>query len=190
MIVGIVMMMMPMIAFSQDLVDTLPPMATGYEWLSYRGNADIADTGGTRSCGFYMVNRVDSILYLNVHAYGIEVMRFVFTPDSAIYVNKLTSQFYRGTYAPLRLLTKMPVDFPFVQAVFNGHADSLLQHQRFSCEYHDFAAVDSTASFFTTLVLKDLDQLVEIRADLKVVRFNVPGPTSIRIPEKFQELKW
>ena len=76
---------------------TFLPMASGYDWISYRGKADIIDTGGTRTCNFYMVNRIDSILYLNIHAYGIEVMRAVFTPDSITFVNKLTYQYYKGT---------------------------------------------------------------------------------------------
>ncbi len=170
--------------------DTLPPMASGYRWLSYRGKADIVDTGGTRTCNFFLVNRVDSILYLNVSAYGIEVMRAVLTPDSIKYVNKLTYQYYCGTYAPLKVLLKRPVDFALVQDIFGGYGDERLQGPRFSCEYHDYAAADSARSFFTELILKDLYQLVEIRAHVKVVRFDVPGPTGIRIPEKFQELKW
>jgi len=194
---------MPIFAFSQEaadtvvmqpdttlaVLDTLPPLASGYEWISYRGKADIVDTGGTRTCNIFMVNRVDSIIYLNVSAYGIEVMRAVLTPDSVKYVNKLTYQYYCGTYAPLRLLLKMPVDFALVQDVLNGHGEERLEHSRFACEYHDYAAVDSTQSFFTEMVLKDLHQLTEIRAHLKVIRFNVPGPTGIRIPEKFKELK-
>ena len=194
---------MPIFAFSQEpadtipsqpdttltVLDTLPPMASGYQWLSYRGKADIVDTGGTRTCNFFMVNRVDSIIYLNISAYGIEVMRAVLTPDSVKYVNKLTYQYYCGTYAPLRLLLKRPVDFALVQDIFQGLGDERLDHSRFACEYHDFAAVDSTQSFFTEVVLKDLHQLMEVRAHLKVIRFNVPGPTGIRIPEKFKELK-
>lgn len=193
----------PIFAFSQEPVDTvpeqpdttlavwdsLPPMANGYQWISYRGKADIVDTGGTRTCNFFVVNRIDSIIYLNISAYGIEVMRAVLTPDSIKYVNKLTYQYYYGTYAPLRLLLKMPIDFAFVQDVLNGRGDERLEHSRYACAYYDFAPVDSTQSFFTELELKDLHRLTEIRAHLKVVRFNVPGPTGIRVPDKFKELK-
>ena len=34
------------------VVDTLPPMASGYQWISYRGKAQIEDTGGVRNCNF------------------------------------------------------------------------------------------------------------------------------------------
>ena len=171
-------------------MDTLPPMAKDYKWLSYRGKAELTDTGGTRNCNFFMVNRIDSIIYLNVHASGIEFIRVVFTPDSFTYVNKLTYQYYKGTYAPLRLLTHIPLDFQMLQALLNGNEEQLPQRQKLSFEYRNFRAVDSTQSFFTEFDFKDLDHVLEIRADLKNIRFNVPGPTSIRIPEKFEELKF
>ena len=170
-------------------IDTLPPMASGYQWISYRGKADITDTGGTRTCSYFMVNRIDSILYLNVHAYGVEIMRMVFTPDSVIYVNKLGYNYYKGTYEPLRLLMGIPVSFNMLQAAFNGDTDKLPKRQKLAFEYHDFVAVDSTRSFFTQLIFKDLDHVLEIQAGLKSIKFDVPGPTSIRIPDKFQAVK-
>ena len=177
------------LANAQEL-DTLPPMAKDYRWLSYRGKAELTDTGGTRTCNFFMVNRIDSIIYLNVHASGIEFIRVVFTPDSFTYVNKLTYQYYKGTYAPLRLLTHMPLDFQMIQALFNGNDEQLPKRQKLSFDYRNFAAIDSTQSFFTEFDFKDLDHVLEIRAALKNIRFNIPGPTSIRIPEKFEELKF
>ncbi len=178
------------ISIQAQEMDTLPPMAKDYQWLSYRGKVELTDTGGTRNCNFFMVNRIDSIIYLNVHASGIEFIRVVFTPDSFTYVNKLTYQYYKGTYAPLRLLTHIPLDFQMLQALLNGNEEQLPQRQKLSFEYRNFRAVDSTQSFFTEFDFKDLDHVLEIRADLKNIRFNVPGPTSIRIPEKFEEFKF
>ena len=167
---------------------TVLPMATGYDWITYRGKADIIDTGGTRTCNFYMVNRTDSILYLNIHAYGIEVMRAVFTPDSITYVNKLTSQYYKGTYAPIAAYLPFVVDFQTVQALFNGDTERLPNHQRLSFEYTNFMPVDSTSSFFTEFVFKELSRVIEVRGKIKVIRLNVPGVTSIKIPDKFEPI--
>lgn len=171
------------------VTDTLPPMASGYRWLSYRGKAQIEDTGGVRNCNFFMVNRIDSVLYLNVHASGIEIIRVVCTPDSFVYVNKLTYQYYKGSYAPLRLASHLPIDFFLIQSLFNGEEEKLPQHQKFSFEYRDYGAVDSVRSFFNEMIFRDLDHVVTIRASLRNIRFDVPGPTAIRIPEKFKELK-
>ena len=169
---------------------TVLPMATGYDWITYRGKFDLVDTNGTKSGNFYMVNRTDSILYLNIHSYGIEIMRAVFTPDSITYVNKLTYQYYKGTYAPFRRLLPFAVDFQTLQAVFNGDTDKLPKGQKLSFEYSAFEPVDSTSSFFTEFVFKELDHLVEVRGKLKVIRLNVPGVTSIKIPEKFDPIEF
>jgi len=178
---------------TQETIDTLPPVAQGYRWLTYRGKADVIDPQGTRSCNFYMVNRVDSILYLNIHASGIEFIRVVCTPDSIIYVNKLQYQYYRGTYDPFRRLTGLPIDFSLIQSVFNGNIspenEAALRFKGLEAIPSAYVALDSTKSFFTELTLKDLNHLIEIDAVMKLVRLDVPGPTSIRIPEKFTELK-
>ena len=170
-------------------VDTaVLPMATGYDWITYRGKADIIDTGGTRTCNFYFVNRTDSILYLNIHAYSVEVMRAVFTPDSIIFVNKLTQQYFRDTYAPLNKYLPFTLDFQTVQALFNGQTEKLPQGQKLSFEYSAFEPVDSTSSFFTEFVFKELNRVIEVRGKIKVIRLGVPGVTSIRIPEKFERI--
>jgi len=163
-------------------------MATGYDWVTYRGKADIIDTGGTRTCNFYLVNRTDSILYLNIHASGIEVMRAVFTPDSIKYVNKLTNQYFLGTYEPFQKYFRIPVNFQTIQAIFNGDADRLPKGQKLSFEYSAFMPVDSTSSFFTEFDFKELNRVLEVKGKIKVVRLNVPGVTNIRIPPKFERI--
>ncbi|MBO4489088.1 MAG: DUF4292 domain-containing protein [Bacteroidales bacterium] len=185
---------LPLTSSAETLeLDTLPPVAKGYQWLSYRGKADVTDPEGTRTCNFYMVNRVDSILYLNLHASGIEFIRVVCTPDSIIYVNKLKYEYYQGTYEPFRKLTGLPVDFELIQSIFNGNVspenEAALRYKGLEAEPKEYVALDSTQSFFTELVLRDLNRLIEIDAVMKLVRLDVPGPTSIRIPDKFKEIK-
>ena len=167
---------------------TFLPMAAGYDWITYRGKADIIDTGGTRTCNFYMVNRTDSILYLNIHAFGVEVMRAVFTPDSVIYVNKLTYQYFRDTYSPLNKHLPFTLDFQTVQALFNGNTEKLPKGKKLSFEYLAFEPVDSTSSFFTEFVFKELNKVIEIQGKIKVIKLNTPGVTSIKIPEKFERI--
>lgn len=197
--IGITMMLVTLLScvglYAQEADSVIVPvdtavlsMATGYDWITYRGKADIIDTGGTRTCNFYLVNRTDSILYLNIHAYGVEVMRAVFTPDSIIYVNKLTQQYFRDTYAPINKYLPFPFDFQTVQALFNGDVEKLPQGQKLSYDYSAFMPVDSTSSFFTEFVFKELNRVIEVRGKIKVVRLNVPGVTNIKIPEKFERI--
>ncbi len=200
MVVGLLMTVPPLYAQVADSATvaadsiTVPidtavlPIATGYDWITYRGKAEIIDTGGTRTCNFYMVNRIDSILYLNIHAYGVEVMRAVFTPDSIKYVNKLTQQYFYDTYVPINKFLPFAVDFQTVQALFNGQTEKLPQGQKLSFEYSAFQPVDSTSSFFTEFVFKELNRVIEVRGKIKVIRLGVPGVTSIKVPEKFERI--
>ena len=140
-IVVLALSWMPHTLFAQEIDSvgvsadaTYLPMATGYDWITYRGKLDVTDPGGTHSCNFYMVNRIDSILYLNFHAMGVEIIRVVLTPDSITYVNKLTYQYYQGTYEPFRKFFPFPVDFQLVQAMVNGDTEKLPQGQGLSFE--------------------------------------------------------
>lgn len=168
---------------------TVLPMATGYDWITYRGKLDVTDPGGTHSCNFYMVNRIDSILYLNFHAMGVEIIRVVLTPDSITYVNKLTYQYYKGTYEPFRRFFPFPVDFQLAQAMVNGETEKLPQGQGLSFEYSNFEPVNDSSSFFTEFVFKELNRLIEARGKIKVVRLDVPGVTNIKIPETFERIE-
>ena len=195
-IVVCVLTLLPRTLSSQEVdsvniaTDTaLLPMVTGYDWITYRGKLDVTDPGGTHSCNFYMVNRIDSILYLNLHAMGVEVIRVVLTPDSITYVNKLTYQYYQGTYEPFRKFFPFPVDFQLAQAMFNGDTEKLPKGQGLSFEYSNFEPVDSTGSFFTEFTFKELNRLVEAQGKIKMIRLNVPGVTRIKIPETFERIE-
>lgn len=195
-IVVLALSWMPHTLFAQEIDSvgvsadaTYLPIATGYDWITYRGKLDVTDPRGTHSCNFYMVNRIDSILYLNFHAMGVEIIRVVLTPDSITYVNKLTYQYYQGTYEPFRKFFPFPVDFQLVQAMVNGDTEKLPQGQGLSFEYSNFESVNDSSSFFTELVFKELNRLIEARGKIKVVRLDVPGATKIRIPESFERIE-
>lgn len=176
---------LPTKIFAQD---TTAKVINDYQWISYRGSADIIDTGGTRTCNFFLVNRTDSIIYLNVHSMGIEIARAVFTLDSITYVNKLTYQYFQDSYAPLNKI--LPFDFNFftVQAMFNGETEKLPQGKKFSFEYLDYNLIDDSNLFFNEFIFKDLNRVIEVHGKIKNIKINKPGPTSIRIPDKFERI--
>ena len=185
----------------------------------------------------FFVNRIDSLIYLNLNRSGIELARVVMTPDSVIYVNKLEHEYYAGDYQFLRRLFGFPLDFDMVQSLLNGvdfknFDDSLhrveedgklyyvapqrtnrlgtvslmqsieigeggvildndmtdLKTMRdFDIEYGDYTTFDSIPFFSKFEIEMETDE-VEMEVLLKNIRFNVPGPTAIRIPESFKEV--
>ena len=71
----------------------------------------------------YFVNRIDSIIYLNLNRSGIELARVVLTPDSVIYVNKLEHEYYAGDYTFLRRVFQ---EFQRQSAPCGGGRETLL----------------------------------------------------------------
>ena len=210
-----------------------------YDWVSYQMKISLEKEEEKLAFQCYFVNRIDSIIYLNLNRSGIELARVVLTPDSVIYVNKLEHEYYAGDYTFLRRVFGFPLDFNMTQSLLNGvdfkdFDDSLhrveedgklyyvapqrtntsgtisimqsieigeggvirdnditdLKTMRdFDIEYEDYKEIDSIP-FFTKFEVEMETDEVEMEVQLKNIRFNVPGPTSIRIPENFKEVEF
>ena len=209
-----------------------------YEWVSYQMKISMEKEEEKLAFQCYFVNRIDSLIYLNLNRSGIELARVVLTPDSVIYVNKLEHEFYAGDYSFLRRVFGFPLDFDMVQSLLNGvdfkDFDDSLQRveedgkllyvapQRmnrngtvslmqsieigeggiildndmtdlktmrdFDIEYEEYTLIDSIPFFTKFEVEMEVDD-VEMEVILKNIRFNIPGPTAIRIPESFKAIE-
>ena len=233
----------PMLSRAQDTAlipakeDVFPKIT--YDWVSYQMKISLEKEEEKLAFQCYFVNRIDSIIYLNLNRSGIELARVVLTPDSVIYVNKLEHEYYAGDYTFLRRVFGFPLDFNMTQSLLNGvdfkdFNDSLhrveedgklyyvapqrtntsgtisimqsieigeggiildndmtdLKTMRdFDIEYEDYTEIDSIP-FFTKFEVEMETDEVEMEVQLKNIRFNVPGPTSIRIPENFKEIEF
>lgn len=218
--------------------DSVFPKIT-YEWISYQMKISLEKEEEKLAFQCFFVNRIDSLIYLNLNRSGIELARVVLTPDSIIYVNKLEHEFYAGDYSFLRRMFGFPLDFDMVQSLLNGvdfkdFDDSLhrveeegklhyvapqrtnrdgtvslmqsieigeggiildndmtdLKTMRdFDIEYEDYTLIDSIQFFTKFEVEMEVDE-VEMEVVVKNIRFNIPGPTAIRIPESFKEIEF
>lgn len=91
-----------------------------YDWISYRGKAEYTFEGNEGTISIFFVNRIDSIIYVNLNLSGIEIVRVTITPQELVYVNKLNKTYYQGGFFLIEKLLKLPLDFYTIQAVFNG----------------------------------------------------------------------
>ena len=159
-----------------------------YNWVSYRGNANINFDGKKYQCSYYMVNRIDSILYLNLNLMGIEIARLVATPKEVTFVNKLSSEYYKGYYAFVEKYLKAKADFYTLQAVFNGDEAKLKAYQDITVSYHRIIDAGSNRPFFDSFSMSMNNGQRKVDAQVKNLKFNTPGTTSIKIPEGFKEM--
>ena len=168
-----------------------PKPSYSHNWVSYRGPVEIVFDGQKYQCNYYMVNRVDSILYLNLsmNFLGIEVARLVATPKEVIFVNKLTSEYYRGDYSFVEKYLKTKADFYTLQAIFNGDEAKLKAYSGFSFNYHPYTNPSDQRKFFDNFSISMNGGQRKVDAQVKNLKFNTPGTTSIKIPEGFKEMK-
>lgn len=229
-------------AFSQeaDSLATMPPTAAPYQWVSYQLKANITDSEETtNSVQIFVVNRIDSIIYVNLNKFGFELARLVLTPDSLVYVNKLEKNYFSGSYDFLQRRLGVPCQFSLVQALINGldfadfqpftqtlhddngtlhfiaprrehRSDSLAIMQEIELDAHNRIVSNELTDlrsmqtlnifyknwqqvadfqFFTKMNIELEDEELVIDAELRNLRFNVVGPTEIRIPEKFTKIE-
>lgn len=170
---------------SQQPQNALQP----YTWVNYRGTANVDFDGKKYQCSYYMVNRVDSILYLNLSMMGIELARLVATPAEVIFVNKLSSEYYKGDYAFVEKYLKAKADFYTLQAIFNGDESKLKAIPGLSVSYHPIIDATSGRPFFDSFNVSMNNGQRKADVQVKVLKFNTPGPTGIKIPEGFNEMK-
>lgn len=162
-----------------------------YNWVSYRGPVEVVFDGKKYQCNYFLVNRVDSILYLNLsmNFLGIEVARLVATPQEVTFVNKLSNEYYKGDYAFVEKYLKTKADFYTLQAIFNGDEAKLKAYSDFSFSYHPYTNPSDQRKFFDSFNISMNGGQRKVDAQVKNLKFNTPGTTSIKIPEGFKAMK-
>lgn len=85
-------------------------------WYSARISIEIS-TSTTDEISAFLVNRRDSIIYLNINKFGIELARAVLTKDSIVMVNRFEKTFYRGDYSIVKRLYGFSLSFDAIQAI-------------------------------------------------------------------------
>lgn len=103
-----------------SLYDAVFPVMPDYQWISYKMKVGLEQNGEIqRPFQLFYVNKIDSIIYINLNISGIELARVVMTPEQLTYVNKLEYTYYQGDYTFLNRLLGIEIDFYMIQALFN-----------------------------------------------------------------------
>ncbi len=160
-----------------------------YQWISYRGSADVRFDGRDVACNYYMVNRLDSIIYLNLSVFGIELARLVARPDGVIFVNKLSKEYYKGDYKVVEKYLKFPADYYTMQSIFNGDTMTVQKIDAVTARYnwHYYSELKRTLFDQLSISVNGKDQRIVIKVTNP--KIDVPGPTSIKIPEGFSRME-
>ena len=194
----------------------LQPTYLNYDWLSYRMNVSIMDYNTkkeTVNVSAFFVNRRDSVIYITVNKI-IELARVVITPDSVKFINNLENTYYSGDYSFISKMIGFNVRFDMLQAILVGedirgldvkvisqeikmnNNNKIIENNikenktqaSLSAKYSDFALVDVSQLFFQLMELSIPSEKILLNIKTSATKINVPGPTSIKIPEKYKPI--
>lgn len=202
------------------------------QWYSSR--ISIGMSSSDEEISGFMVNRRDSLLYLNINKFGIEIARVVLTKDSILMINRFEKTYYRGDYSIVNKLYGISLTFDMIQSIFlaetfsgfttNGkeitNSDSTLSISipRYTDSIHKISinqqlTVDKKTNRLIRNRVKDINtqqvtsitygsyETIEtfvfpnvytielpgmnITITAKSAKVNIPGPTSLNIPQKY-----
>ncbi len=162
---------------------------SAYRWVSYRGGANIQFDGKKYQCNYVFVNRIDSVIYLNINLMGIELARLVATPQKVTFVNKMSNEYYDGDYAFVEKYLKEKADFYTLQALLNGQKELLNNCKSLEVNYNGCLFPSIDIPFFDKFSLSMDGGKRKIDATVVNLKFNVPGSTGIKIPSNAKVLK-
>ncbi|MBO4773408.1 MAG: DUF4292 domain-containing protein [Bacteroidales bacterium] len=208
----------PVVDTVQVQADTLPvppPAPQAYvpplrQWLSVRasGRMEIPGAGGLELNLFAVVAK-DSAVYLHVSKFGIELGRALCRPEKVVVLVHPESGYWEGSYALLRKKTGLPVDFEMVQDLLlltphNAQVDidssgylrkaqwaSLNGGGAVAAKYSDYGNIggEGVKVMYPKTISVSLPSLGSARLTVKSAKPDVPGPASLKIPEKYKPLK-
>ncbi|MBO7623835.1 MAG: DUF4292 domain-containing protein [Bacteroidales bacterium] len=205
----------------QAVVDTVPvpvepsvPKAYApsvRQWLSVRasGRMEVPGAGGLE-LNLFAVLAKDSVVYLHISKFGIELGRALCRPEKVVVLIHPESGYWAGSYALLRKKTGLPLDFEMVQDLLlltphnaRVEIDSggfLRKVQWTSAEgggtvtaqYSDYAHIGGEGAelLYPRSISVSLPSLGSARLTVKSAKPDVPGPVSLKIPEKYKLLKF
>lgn len=225
----------PMISDSSDqIINETPTLQIKQTNQWYSARLSIGMSSSDDEISGFIVNRRDSLLYLNINKFGIEIARVVLTKDTISMVNRFEKTYYRGDYSIVNKLYGISLTFDMVQSIFmaetfsgfttNGKeissTDSILSISipRNTDSIHKIAinqqlTVDKKTNRLIKNRIKDIETQqvttityqsyetidafvfpniytielpgMNVSITAKSVKVNIPGPTSLNIPQKY-----
>lgn len=181
-------------------------------WLSVRGIAEFRMSNVDDGIGlnYFAVLAMDSILYLHLSKFGIELGRALCTPDSLTVLIHTSQSYWSGTYSLLYSALGIPLDFRVLQELLllspelpeksvdsSGYLTKTSWKSKdtstlFTVDYAQYENVgkDSLTVYYPhKMLLRVPESDLEVRMQHRSVKVEVPGPSSLKIPDKYSRVK-
>jgi len=130
-----------MIAFADSLAVKYPK----YEYLQTKMKIAYKEGNTEQNIKGNMKIKKDSFIWISARAYGFEVARFLLTPDSVKFMNKMKSEYFVGDYSFIEKSLNVKLDYQTIQSLLVNELFVLPKSNK--SEFADFNIFSDTANF-------------------------------------------
>ncbi|GAB5538132.1 MAG: hypothetical protein Salg2KO_02350 [Salibacteraceae bacterium] len=109
-----------------EISDSLALHDLQCDWLSIKYEVEIKTSKIDDSFKLYARIRRDSAIWISATYYAVEIGRFLFTPDTVMYMDRKNNQFYVGNYDYITNRFQIESDFKTLQALILGNGKPFL----------------------------------------------------------------
>jgi hypothetical protein len=107
-----------------ELIDSIKQNDLSCEWLSIKYDVEVKSQKVDDSFKMYVRLRQDSVIWISATYYAVEIARFLFTPDSVLYIDRRNNKYYAGNYDYITDKFMIEADYNTLQSLIlaNGSA--------------------------------------------------------------------
>lgn len=97
--------------------DTLKNYYTNFKYFQTKLKISYKDDKNKQNIKGSLRLKKDSFIWISARALGFEVARFLLTPDSVKFMNKMKSEYFKGDYSFIEKNLNIKLDFQTIQSI-------------------------------------------------------------------------
>ncbi len=150
-----------------------------FDWLSARFSADYEIDDNSTSFSGQIRIRKDSLIWISISKFSIEIARLLITQDSVQFVNWMDNNYFKSDFNYINRFINNAVDFDMLQAFFVGNDFKYYENDKFKTNF------DGTQYHLSTVNRHKLKKYIQNENDkLKIlVQSILIDPLTFKINE-------
>jgi len=112
---------------TEEILLSMKDNAIDCGWISIKYDVEVKTSDFDDSFKMYIRMKQDSAIWVSATYYAVEVARFLFTPDSVMFMDRKNNQYYTGDYDYITSRFEVEASFDLLQALILANTADLLE---------------------------------------------------------------
>lgn len=112
---------------TEEVLSMLEEQEIDCDWLSIKYDVEIKTSKVEDSFKMYVRLKQDSVIWISATYYAVEVARFLFTPDTVMFMDRKNNQYYVGGYQYIKDRFDVEASYEILESLILSNSAKLLQ---------------------------------------------------------------